>query len=179
MLRGQDVARPETKHRSIGHSHVLGPEMRTQTRAYAVLHKLLQKAAMRLRSKNWYARSIYVKVKFVGSVRWKDHMTLSETQNTQELAHALTTLWDRRLYRTLKPFFVAVTLNDIISAQNHTPSLFGEVREEKLDALMDQLNRNYGAYTIYYAPAQDAIQKQAAPMRIPFSRIPDPESEAE
>ena len=171
MLRGTEVARPETQHRIIGHSHVLGPEMRTQKNAYTVLHKLLQKAAMRLRKKGWYTRSLQVKVKFHGQARWKDHITLTETQNTQELSHALNALWQRRLYKTMQPIFVSVSLDDIVYAQNHTLSLFGEPKSQKLDQLMDSLNLTYGANTIYYAPAQSAIKEGAAPMRIPFPRF--------
>ncbi len=41
----------ETEHlKSISHQHVLAPEMRTPEKAWAVAHKLLHKAAMRLRS---------------------------------------------------------------------------------------------------------------------------------
>jgi DNA polymerase-4 len=47
--RGGD-ARPATQRGSVSHSHVLPPELRTPEAAYSVLHRLLQKAAMRLRS---------------------------------------------------------------------------------------------------------------------------------
>jgi DNA polymerase-4 len=50
MLHGQDMTELETTRRSVSHSHVLPPELRHKDVAYAVLHRLLQKAAMRLRS---------------------------------------------------------------------------------------------------------------------------------
>ena len=50
-LRGEDFEMSETEHhKSISHSHVLAPEMRTPEKAWAVAHKLLHKAAMRLRA---------------------------------------------------------------------------------------------------------------------------------
>ncbi len=50
-LRGEDFEMAETEHqKSISHSHVLAPEMRTAEKAWAVAHKLLHKAAMRLRA---------------------------------------------------------------------------------------------------------------------------------
>jgi hypothetical protein len=50
-LRGEDFDMSETEHlKSISHQHVLAPEMRTPEKAWAVAHKLLHKAAMRLRA---------------------------------------------------------------------------------------------------------------------------------
>ena len=50
-LRGEDFEMAELEHqKSISHSHVLAPEMRTPEKAWAVAHKLLHKAAMRLRA---------------------------------------------------------------------------------------------------------------------------------
>ncbi len=55
----------ETEHnKSISHSHVLSPEMRTSEKAWAVAHKLLHKAAMRLRSGGLWAGSIGLAIGF-------------------------------------------------------------------------------------------------------------------
>jgi len=49
-LRGEDFQDAELEHqKSISQSHVLPPELRTEDGCYAVAHKLLHKAAMRLR----------------------------------------------------------------------------------------------------------------------------------
>jgi nucleotidyltransferase/DNA polymerase involved in DNA repair len=57
-LQGEDFDMSETDHlKSISHSHVLAPEMRTAEKAYAVAHKLLHKAAMRLRANGLWASS--------------------------------------------------------------------------------------------------------------------------
>jgi len=49
-LHGEDFDMSETEHlKSLSHQHVLGPDMRTNEKAWAVAHKLLHKAAMRLR----------------------------------------------------------------------------------------------------------------------------------
>src|ERR1700760_565045 len=64
-LRGEDFEMSETDHlKSISHSHVLAPEMRTAEKAWAVAHKLLHKAAMRLRSHKLWAGSIGLAVGF-------------------------------------------------------------------------------------------------------------------
>ncbi len=50
-LRGEDFDMEEAEHpKSMSHQHVLAPEMRTPEKAWAVAHKLLHKAAMRLRA---------------------------------------------------------------------------------------------------------------------------------
>ncbi len=69
-LRGEDFDMAETEHlKSLSHQHVLAPEMRTQEKAWAVAHKLLHKAAMRLRAGGLWASSIGLAVGFAGPQR--------------------------------------------------------------------------------------------------------------
>ena len=64
-LMGEDFDMSETEHlKSISHSHVLAPEMRTPEKAWAVAHKLLHKAAMRLRAGGLWAGSIGLAIGF-------------------------------------------------------------------------------------------------------------------
>jgi len=55
QLRGFDLPDRKTTRGSIGHSHVLGPELRSFPGARTVLFKLLAKAAMRLRHEGYLA----------------------------------------------------------------------------------------------------------------------------
>ncbi len=50
--------------KSLGHSHVLGPEFRSDEGAWAVAHKLLHKAAMRLRMEKFYTARMSVTIKY-------------------------------------------------------------------------------------------------------------------
>jgi DNA polymerase-4 len=64
-LRGEDFDMDEAEHiKSISHQHVLAPEMRTPEQAWAVAHKLLHKAAMRLRAGQLWASSIGLAIGF-------------------------------------------------------------------------------------------------------------------
>jgi DNA polymerase-4 len=64
-LRGEDFGDPELEHqKSIGHSHVLSPELRTPEGAYAVANKLLHKAAMRLRKAGLWASHMTLTIRF-------------------------------------------------------------------------------------------------------------------
>jgi DNA polymerase-4 len=68
-LRGHDTGddgapvAPEVQ-KSLGHSHVLAPEHRTPEGAWAVAHKLLHKAAMRLRMEHFYTASLAVTIRY-------------------------------------------------------------------------------------------------------------------
>ena len=56
----------EIEHpKSVGHQHVLAPEMRTIDRAWSVAHKLLHKAAIRLRSGDLWASRISMAASFL------------------------------------------------------------------------------------------------------------------
>ncbi|MFN7222275.1 MAG: DNA-directed DNA polymerase, partial [Burkholderiales bacterium] len=69
-LRGEEVAEPHNEMGSLSHSHVLPPELRDPTSAYAVLNRLTQKAAMRLRKACHTTASVSVKVKFLNAPTW-------------------------------------------------------------------------------------------------------------
>ena len=177
LLRGNVVPRPPERHSSIGHSHVLPPEERNEAGALAVLHRLLQKAAMRLRHMGYLAGGLALSVKFLRRSRWGDEIVFRETSDTMEFIHALQTLWERRPHG-LAPLAVGVTLFHLASRENVTPALFPESRpREKLDRALDALNKRYGKQTIYFAGAHNALK--SAPMRIAFTRIPDLETEGD
>ena len=55
---------PNETQKSLGHSHVLGPEHRSEEGAWAVAHKLLHKAAMRLRMEHFHAATLAVTIKY-------------------------------------------------------------------------------------------------------------------
>ncbi len=55
---------PLEVQKSLGHSHVLAPEHRSPEGAWAVAHKLLHKAAMRLRMEKFFAGSLALTIKY-------------------------------------------------------------------------------------------------------------------
>ncbi len=191
-LRGEDFNMAETEHlKSISHSHVLAPEMRTPEKAWAVAHKLLHKAAMRLRSGSLWAGSIGLAVGFavprsqntsvsrfgVPTRGWHQEIRLSECQDNQTLIAALSRLWASRPsgaeYDT--PYFIGVHLNELVPERLHSLNLFDDLddarSQTRLLAAMDQLNQKYGMSTL--APATMLTAYKAAPTRIAFHSIPD------
>ncbi len=191
-LRGEDFDRSETEHqKSISHSHVLAPEMRTAEKAWAVAHKLLHKAAMRLRAQGLWASNIGLAIGFavprsentpvsrfgVPARGWRSEIKLSECQDNQTLIAALRRLWESRPSGAQyeHPYFIGVQLNNLVPDRLHTLALFDGLEEEqsrtRLLATMDQLNDKYGMSTL--APAAMLTAYKAAPTRIAFHSIPD------
>jgi DNA polymerase IV len=191
-LRGEDFDRVELEHqKSISHSHVLAPEMRNPEKAWAVAHKLLHKAAMRLRAADLWASNIGLAIGFavprgenmpvsrfgVPARGWRSELKLSECQDNQTLIAALRRLWNSRPAgeQYEHPYFIGVQLNNLVPDRLHTLALFDGLEEEqsrtRLNATMDQLNDKYGMSTL--APAAMLTAYKAAPTRIAFNSIPD------
>ncbi len=191
-LRGEDFDRLELEHqKSISHSHVLAPEMRTAEKAWAVAHKLLHKAAMRLRSADLWASHIGLAIgfavprsanlpvsRFGAPTRgWRSEIKLSECQDNQTLIAALRRLWESRPAGAQyeHPYFIGVQLNHLVPDCLHTLALFDGLEEEqsrtRLNAAMDQINDKYGMSTLF--PAAMLTAYKAAPTRIAFNAIPD------
>jgi DNA polymerase-4 len=191
-LRGEDFDMAGTEHmKSMSHQHVLAPEMRSPEQAWAVAHKLLHKAAMRLRAAQLWTSSIGLVVGFAGphgergpasnfgvpKRGWKSEVRLSECQDNQTLIAALSRLWESRPTgpEFQHPYFIGVHLNGLVPDRLHTLNLFEGTEDEqsrsRLLAVMDQINNKYGMSTL--APATMLTAFKAAPTRIAFHSIPD------
>ncbi len=172
-LHGQTVYRPATVTSTIGHSHVLPPALRSHEGALATLHRLLQKAAMRLRHAGYYAGGMQVSVKVAGRGRWSDGVNFLETQDTRELIRVFYVLWERLPEGWARqPLAVGVTLFNLVPAAQHNGTFFetGDARK-KLNEALDVINRKLGKNTVFYGGAMGALE--FAPVRIAFNRIPD------
>lgn len=176
-LRGENVRWLHGENRTLGHSHVLAPKQRNDTDARAVLHRLLQKAAMRLRRIQYFSNSLGLSIKYLNGQRWRQAISFQETQDTLEFTHVLNQLWEQRPKHGGPPLLVGVTLHGLLPEQSVTPSLFADDKRKKLNALVDMLNAGLGKNTVYFGGAHDALD--SAPMRIAFTRIPNLETEGD
>jgi DNA polymerase-4 len=191
-LQGEDFDMNEAEHlKSLSHQHVLGPDMRTPEKAWAVAHKLLHKAAMRLRAQGLWASGIGLAIGFAvprgektpvsrfgtPTRGWKDELKLSECQDNPTLIAALRRLWESRPsgQEFEHPYFIGVQLNGLVPDRLHSLNLFDGTEDEqsrtRLVAAMDALNNKYGLSTL--APATMLTALKAAPTRIAFHTIPD------
>jgi DNA polymerase-4 len=218
-LRGGDTGDdgapvPSEVQKSLGHSHVLAPELRTPHGAWAVAHKLLHKAAMRLRMEHFHTASLAVTVKYslnrdqahalgapssptasssakVGmydtppALKVKKHTSgITQTgwgmearfrpcHDTLTLLEALQGCWKQQPTgpEYQKPFFVGVTLRNLVPDDDVQTMLFEEPgNRSQLSSTMDKLNLKYGHTTLHFAGMLPA--RESAPTRIAFTQIP-------
>ncbi len=188
QLRGIDLAERPTNRGSIGHSHVLGPELRSFEGMRAVLCKLLAKAAMRLRKEQYLATGMAIRVRFVGwEKRFERDLHFCAMDETTTLLDLLgkqleamrkaieTGRWNAHRH---PPLSVAVTLIGLQPAGALTADLLDPRQHAaSMNKLLDKINQRYGNNAIYFGSMQQALNQNAAPMRIPFSTIPDTASE--
>ena len=186
---------PGDVQKSLGHSHVLAPEHRSPKGSWAVAHKLLHKAAMRLRMEHFYTGSLAVTIRYQltreqaeakaahGKVKqhysgiknsgWGMEARFRDCQDTLTLLEILRSLWAQRPQgpEFQKPFFVGITLRNLIPADEHQAELFGDpTNRADLSATMDKLNLKYGHTTLHFAGMLSA--RESAPTRIAFTQIP-------
>ncbi len=179
-LHGQHTEPRETERRTLGNSHILPPELRSEHGARSVLHRLTQKAAMRLRSFRCVAEGMSFFIKCRGHTQdWADEIRFAPTQDTVELIHVLDLLWERRpRTHSAAPFAVGVTFFGLKDETNDMFPLLDRPAHDRRRALLqavDKLNIEKGKNTVYFAGACGAVGY--TPMRIAFNRIPDPGTE--
>lgn len=168
-LRGDDIVEPPTHRGTVGHSHVLPPELRTEAGAYAVAQKLVHKAVARLRKMHYWAGGLAVLIKFSDDGDWAEKTGMVECQDTLTMLEALQCLWKQ--HPSGKPLAVGVTLFDLVPEHLHTLSLFEDKKRTQLAKAMDSINARFGTDTVYFGGIHAV--RNAAPTRIAFTNIPD------
>jgi DNA polymerase IV len=172
-LRGLEPHYVKNTRSSLGHSHVLPPEQRNIAGAKAVLHRLLQKAAMRMRSYTLLTTKVKIKVKFRKHPSFNAESEMSATDDTLTLTNALEALWKKYPKHQDPPIAIGVSFSGLVNAQEVAQDLFADkpsAVQEKLNKALDKLNLKYGKNTVYLGGAHEALKD--APMRIAFNHIP-------
>ena len=194
-LRGEDVEELPTQRRSIGHQHVLPPQMRTAESSRAIAIRLLHKAAARMRQLKYWPERVTLALSLeersgtflfdsgsqpappqpapIGWARASWHASAAfpgGCVDTLELTRALGVLWDQRPPGRLR--LIGVTFSDLIAEDQATLPLFGHARNRvALAKAVDQINDRYGRSTVYSAAVHEV--KDAARGGIAFGYIPD------
>lgn len=165
-LRGIEPYYVKNTRSSLGHSHVLPPEQRTIAGAKAVLHRLLQKAAMRMRSYELLTAHLSIKIKLRHSKtrvvsRYYAESGISATDNTLKLSESLENLLGRfaSIEAGDEPIAVGVSFSQLSNADDLVDDLFASkpsAAEKRLNKALDLLNLKYGKNTVYLAGAHNA-----------------------
>ena len=175
-IRGEEQHERDAQSHSITHSSVIGPDHRNPEHAFAVLNRLTQKAAMRMRKAGYYCTRFGVGLKYLDGTHWHAEMRLVDTQDTRTFLHALEKLWEKRPRDRRTILKVEMALADLLAESEHTGCLFAaEERSKSLYSTLDKLNARFGKQAVYFASAHDARDRGG--MHIAFNHIPDPETD--
>lgn len=165
-LRGFEVDDIHSNTKTIGHSHVLEPALRSREGAISVLRKLVFKAGYRIRKEGYNASGVYLSIRFLD----KSHFSLSK--KTEAFCDDWT-FWNniclllKGCSWRKKPIHLAVGAFGLAKKEGEQISIFKEIeKRQNLAKALDQINDNYGADTVM--PASMMAAKNSAPDRIPF-----------
>ena len=187
-LRGYDLPDRETERNSVGHSHVLSPEMRPPTQAYNIARRLTMKVAARLRRMNYYAGAFSVSYRVENGPRLGLEARCEPSQDSFTFQQLLDELWQelQKESKGARIKKVNVVLHGLVEAANlqSQPDLFDvlkkpaenkkRMKDEKLSAAMDNLNRKFGRDTVLLGMTAGKTSTDTG-TKIAFTRIPDME----
>jgi transcriptional regulator of nitric oxide reductase len=153
----------------------LAPDKRTREAAWPIAVRLLTKAGARLRSEGFYAKELWLSVKFLDrdpeNQKWYRKAKCFETQDSLKLIEELEKMWSEMPRRKL--LRVGIALSGLVPVGSHQRSLFEDTKRETLMSAIDAVNGKFRDGTVYVADAHPAIN--TATNAIAFQRIPGEE----
>lgn len=165
LLQGYDFPDDTRNRKSLGHSHVLPPEMRTEVGCREVILRLLQKASARLRREGLWAAAMDIRV--AGKPGWHVHLRLPPSQDTITFNDHFLDAWKSRDFA--KPLQVGITFSDLHAGPEVTHSLFDPSQSRsQLNQAVDKVNERYGKHKIFLAGMERA--KDTADEKIAFGK---------
>jgi DNA polymerase-4 len=166
LLRGADLPDIETRRRTLSHEHVLPPEFRTLDGCYAVMQRLTEKAAARLRREGYAARTVEFSVRGRKS-KWEAHIRFGPTMDTMSFLDALRQEWPKN--DITEPIKAGVVLQDLVPAGQLSLSLFdSDNNRVRLSKAADSMNKRFGKHAV--VPGGVWRAKNSAPERIAFQK---------
>lgn len=170
-LHGYDAEELHDPPKSVGHSYVLEPTMRTHEYARPVIHKLAIKVAKRLKDNCAQTQLVYV---FVGSfdrAKRHAHAILPPTNNTALIANTALRLYDD--CSVPRPAKIGVVATRLIHSPSTQLTLFEDTTKAyELDIAMRLVNQKWGSDAL--APASLYMVQETAPYRIAFNALYNP-----
>ena len=188
LLQGHEVAEVPTSQRSIGHSHVLGPDKRTPDRARLVARRLTARAGTRLRRAEKSAGWLGLMVKAEAprgerTPKWHGGTKLPHIMDTITLLECLDGLWAKMRTEFAPAQFlqVGVTLAELDDANAVQSGLFdtdgqldpaAAARRLALSHAIDKVNARFGRDAVTLGHDAVGAARSSGP-RIAFTRIPE------
>lgn len=186
FLHGYDLPDEATNRSTIGHSHVLAPQMRAPAQAYIIARRLTMKAAARLRRMEYHAGKFSLSSRIEEGPRIGLEASCPPSQDSFIFLKLLEDLWqvlaqetgNRRIKK------VSVLIHGLTPSKdlNIQPDLFSlpapaaaaKKKDEKVSKAIDALNQKFGRDTVLLGMTSDQ-EKSDTGTKIAFTRIPDME----
>jgi DNA polymerase-4 len=172
LLRGYQLAENVVKNQVIGHSRILGPEVRKISAARNVAAELAIKAAKRLREKELYATYIGLYLKTFNKVVHKTYVRISPSCDNATILEQVFKAWDRLIqqYSLSSLRQVGLSLGGLIQKprQLSFDDLGGKQVQENLSLVMDNINKRFGPHTVSIGTLSNADREDP----IAFAHIP-------
>jgi len=165
LLRGYEIEEEERPRKSLGHSHVLSPALRTDQATHDILLRLASKAMARLRAHGLFTGRLAIHIKGIER-SWKAEEAIPPTQSTVEVVAHIERHWANRDFR--RPIRAGITFLDLSEAGGFTPSLFEEEEHAKPDAAVDAINQRFGKNKVFLASLANVLDR--AGERIAFHK---------
>jgi DNA polymerase-4 len=182
-LRGVELPDEETTRSTIGHSHVLAPELREPVKARFVARRLTLKVASRLRRMGYFASSIQLAVRLENGPRLEQGIRFYRAQDSMTFLNLLDQAWANLIGEAkgvrIKKISVSVygleaegALQQELFAELPEAELRQRQRSERMSRALDAINQKYGrdSVSIGMLPAQG---RSFSGTKIAFTRIPD------
>lgn len=167
LLRGHRVTELPDVRRSVGHSHVLPPDLRSRWGASAVAGRLLERAGERMRGLGYAARAISLYQRGPEGQVWRRQSRLSLCADTSRLMEVLCSLWEHPFQQ---PKQVSVVLWDLQPEASRTLSLFEtDERRRAATQAVDTINQRFGRGTITLASLLPVLHTTEE--KIAFGRV--------
>lgn len=170
-LRGEETEAVRTVTRSVGHEHVLPPELRGDREARAVAMRLLSRAAARARHIDRRPTHLTLFVRLEVGERWAQRAAIGDgCGDTLSMMETLDALWARRPAGEVKQ--VRVSLEGLRARGSATLPLFeAERKRDALSEVIGKIAARHGANRVHTAAIHGSLD--AAPGGIAFGSVPD------
>jgi DNA polymerase IV len=185
-LRGVDLPELETKRRSLGHSHVLGPALRPPHLAIDVARRLTLKACSRLRRMGYHATVFGFSARLEDGRRIHAEQKCRPAQDSMTFLAILLAFWDQLIpkERGILVKKLSVVLHGLTAEAGSQLDLF-DVREEeergalrdykrqaRLSVALDKINHRFGRDSALIGMLPSSGRSFSG-TKIAFTRIPD------
>ena len=170
QLRGRDLPYHPIRRRTVGHSHVLPPKLRTNRLARGVMVRMIHKAAQRIRRLGYSTGRLDVSVKHMNRPGWhRWALIVPPVRDTLSILRTFEPLWAGKSIDT--PLQVGCVLSNLEADVNTTMPLYQEQqRLNNLADVMDRIDARHGRHTVYFGSMFG--HQNSAPTRIAFTQIP-------